>query len=169
MIFHDSTLKEMSVYFPQDKEELLGIKGAGLKKYESYGEEFIKIVKDYSTEKGIDSTKLRRESLIGGPIRESDMDRYQSTYDCYLEGLSLVEIAHKRGYTINTIIKHLERCEENGQVLDWTRFIDDPSKEEKVLTAIDKAGLERLRSIKEILPEEISYEDIRIIIIKNRL
>ena len=97
------------------------------------------------------------------------MDRYQLTYDCYLEGLSLKEIANKRGYTINTIIKHLEKCEKNGQTVDWSRFIDEPGKEEKILVAINKVGLERLKPIKEILPEEISYEDIRIIILKNGL
>lgn len=63
----------------------------------------------------------------------------------------------------------MERCEKRGKTVDWSRFIDDPAKEEKILKAIDQVGLERLRPIKEILPEEISYEDIRIIIIKNRL
>ncbi len=32
IIFHDSTLKEMATYFPQDKEQFLNIKGVGIKK-----------------------------------------------------------------------------------------------------------------------------------------
>src|SRR5690606_26301636 len=35
MIFHDSTLKEMAAYFPQNKAAMLTIKGVGLKKYET--------------------------------------------------------------------------------------------------------------------------------------
>lgn len=48
MIFHDSTLIEMSSLFPTDKESLLMIRGVGMKKYESYGEDFIKIIRNFS-------------------------------------------------------------------------------------------------------------------------
>jgi ATP-dependent DNA helicase RecQ len=167
IIFHNSVLKEMSTYFPQNKEAFLEVKGIGLRKYESYGEEFIKTIKKYIEKKGIDTSKIKKVE-VEEPVNR-DMDRYRLTYDCYLEGLSLKEIAAKRNFTVNTIIRHLEKCEENGQTINWSRFIGDPKKEEKILSAIDKVGLERLKPIKEILPEEISYEDIRIVIIKNGL
>ena len=168
IIFHNSVLKEMSTYFPQHKEAFVDVKGKGLRKYEGCGgEEFIKTIKEYTEKKGIDTSKIKRVE-VEEPVNR-DMDRYQLTYDCYLEGLSLKEIAAKRNFTMNTIIKHLEKCEENGQIIDWSRFIDDSMKEEKILAAIDKVGLERLKPIKEMLPEEISYEDIRIVIIKNGL
>ncbi len=48
MIFHDSTLKEMAKYFPQTKESMLTIKGVGLKKYESYGDNFLDIIKNHN-------------------------------------------------------------------------------------------------------------------------
>lgn len=177
MIFHDSTLREMAGYFPQDKEAFLTIKGVGLKKYESYGESFIQIINDYILKKGLDVEKLRKEELTKEPINESikeptnegKTDRYQLTYSCYLEGLSLKEIADKRNFTMGTIVEHLKRCEENGQEVDWSRFIDDPMKEKKILAAIDKVGIKKLKPIKEALPEDISYEDIRIVIAKNRL
>lgn len=177
MIFHDSTLREMAGYFPQDKEAFLTIKGVGLKKYESYGESFIQIINDYILKKGLDVEKLRKEELTKEPINESikeptnegKTDRYKLTYSCYLEGLSLREIADKRNFTMGTIVEHLKKCEENGQEVDWSRFIDDPMKEKKILAAIDEVGTEKLKPIKEALPEDISYEDIRIVIAKNRL
>lgn len=168
IIFHDSTLKEMATYFPKDKEEFLRIKGIGLKKYENYGEDFINIIRDYLDRNNMDISNIKRVE-IEKSLKVESIDRYEETYNCYLEGLSLEEIAKIRNFTPNTIIKHLERCEKRGKTVDWSRFIDDPAKEEKILKAIDQVGLERLRPIKEILPEEISYEDIRIIIIKNRL
>lgn len=168
MVFHDSTLKEMAIYFPRDRESIMDIKGVGLKKYESYGEKFLQIIKDYCDEKGIDNSKIEVVQT-SSETREKDEDRYQLTYDCYLEGLSLQEIADKREFTVNTIIKHLEKCHKGGKIVDWSRFIDDSGKEEKVLKAIEQVGLERLKPIKEILPEDISYEDIRIIIINNGL
>jgi len=165
MIFHDSTLIEMSSYFPQNKESMLMIKGVGTKKYESYGEKFLHVIKNYCNEKGINSIDIRKKEII----REDLVDRYQLTYDCYLEGLSLKEISEKRNFTINTIIEHLSKCEEHGQDIDWSKFINDPAKEEKILSIINQIGLEKLKPIKEALPEDISYEDIKIIIAKNGL
>lgn len=170
-IFHNSTLKEMAVYFPQNKEELLNIKGVGEKKYENYGEDFINIIKNYILEKDIDVSKIRREVSNNAtikPLDESGLDeRYTNTYKCYLEGLTLDKIAKKRDYTKITIIKHLKRCEKSGKKIDWSRFIDDPAKEKKILDVIKKLGREHLRPIKDALPEEVSYEDIQLVIAKN--
>ena len=167
IIFHDSSLKEMATYFPNSKEEFLKIKGVGLKKYESYGEQFMEVIRNYTIKNNIDTSKVQ-PVMVEVPGKQEEIDRYEMTYNYYLEGLDLDEIAAKRNFTVNTIIKHLEKCQKNGQVVDWSRFIDS-TKEEKILYAIDKIGLERLRPIKEALPEEISYEDIKITIVKNGL
>jgi len=47
MVFHDSALKEMAELMPKDKEAFLTVKGVGLKKYESYGEDFISVINGY--------------------------------------------------------------------------------------------------------------------------
>lgn len=173
MIFHDSTLKAMASYYPQSKDELLTISGVGIKKYESYGELFIGLINAYCNEKRINVHEIRKKEILQSKPerakRDNTEDRYKETYKSYLEGLSLVEIAKKRNFTVNTIIEHLIKCDKNGQLIDWSIFIDDPSKEEKILNAIEKVGLERLKPIKEALPEDISYEDIKIVIAKNRL
>lgn len=171
VIFHDSTLKEMATYLPQDKDEFLEIKGVGEKKYESYGEAFINLIKKYILEKRIDVQKIKREISMEVRPENSNTDnklnRYELTYNCYLEGLSLKEIAEKRGFTPSTIINHLQRCQKDGQEVDWSRFIDDPTKERRILDTIEKLGKDRLKPIKDALPEDIGYEDIRLVICKN--
>lgn len=173
MVFHDSTLKAIASYFPQDKEEILTISGVGLKKYESYGESFISLVKEYCAEKGLNINENRKEEVVQSKAEKISgdnlTDRYEITYNYYLEGLSLREIAEKRNFAVKTIIEHLKKCDTNGRYVDWSRFIDDPLKEGKVLAAIKEIGIERLKPIKEALPEEISYDDIKLIIVKNRL
>ncbi len=164
IIFHDSCLKEMATYFPKNKEEFLKIKGVGAKKFNSYGEQFIEIIQNYTKAKGIDNSKIERK-IIEVPRKTQDTNK--ETYDYYLEGLSLEEIAKERELTVGTILKHLEKCHNNGQIVDWSRFIDS-DKEEKILSVIKEIRAGRLRPIKEALPEDISYEDIRIVIIKNR-
>lgn len=166
MIFHDATLKEMASFFPQNKDQLLNIKGVGLKKFESYGDSFLQIIGEYSTNNEIDPIQITK---IRHSRNESLLERYNDTYKLYLDNLSLSEISEQRKYTINTIIEHLSQCDKNGQIVDWSRFIDDPIKENKILSAINEAGLEKLKAIKELLPEDISYEDIRLVIVKNQL
>ena len=166
MIFHDATLKEMASFFPQDKKDLLNIKGVGLKKYESYGEEFLQIIKSYSSDNNIEPIIVVKSK---DSRNESFLDRYNATYELYLDNLDLNQISEIRGYTKNTIIEHLSQCDKNGQIVDWTRFIDNPVKEEIILEAINQAGLDKLKPIKELLSEDISYEDIRLVIEKNGL
>ncbi|WP_352420386.1 DNA helicase RecQ [Proteiniborus sp.] len=178
MIFHDSTLKAMASYYPRNKEEFLTISGVGLKKHESYGESFISLVNDYCIEKDLNVDEVRSrekiqlspgEASVDKTKKDKASDKYKTTYKYYLEGLSLAEIAEKRNLAINTIIEHLKKCDENRKLIDWSIFIDDSSKEEKILNAIKEIGLERLKPIKEALPEEISYEDIKIVIAKHGL
>ena len=140
------------------------IKGLGLKKYESYGEVFLKVITDYCIKNGVSSIISRDEKIV----REDLVDRYKSTYNCYQEGLSLEEISKTRNFTINTIIEHLSKCEEQGQTVNWSRFLT-PIKEEKILEVINRIGFERLKPIKELLPEEFTYEDIKVVIAKNGL
>lgn len=173
IIFHDKALKEMAAYLPQDKEEFLKVKGVGLKKYESYGEDFIKTVKEYCLEKGVKVHEARKQNIIETDSEKlkdnSSLDRYELTYNCYLEGLSVKEIANKRELTEPTILNHLRKCQDNGKEVDWSRFFDDPLKEERILDTIKELGLEKLKPIKEALPEDITYGDIKLVICKNEL
>lgn len=163
MIFHDSTLKEMASYFPQDMDSMMEIKGVGLKKYETYGKKFMKEIMDYCSEKDIKPIEIAREDV---GIKISLSETCKLTYDLYLKGLAIDDIAKKRNFTEGTIIKHLLECEKDGKNVDWSKFIKNPEKEKKILSAIEEVGMDRLKPIKKLLPEEISYDDIKIVIAK---
>ena len=47
IIFSDATLIQISNILPKNKEELLGIRGMGEKKYEKFGEELLDIINNY--------------------------------------------------------------------------------------------------------------------------
>lgn len=51
VIFHDSSLREMSRLFPVDKKSMLKIHGVGRVKYRKYGQQFIEKIKKYTAEK----------------------------------------------------------------------------------------------------------------------
>lgn len=149
MIFHDSTLEELSLKKPKTEKELLEIKGMGMEKYRNYGEELIDLI--------------NKET-----INESYLERYLKSYGVYRKGYSLEEIASKRGFTSSTIINHLDKCEEIGYRIDWTRFLDR-DKEEKILDLIREKAYKSLKDLKDDLDSSISYDDIRISLIKNKI
>lgn len=178
VIFHDVTLKEMSAYLPQSKDEFLTIKGVGLRKYESYGDNFINVIKEYCKEKDINIDEIRARLQEDFDQREygnqkqsnsDNLNKYEETYNCYLEGVSLYEISQKRGFTEDTIIKHLIKCQEDDKHVDWSKFIDNSEKENKILAVANEVGIDRLRPIKDLLPEDISYSDIKIVLLKHEL
>jgi len=47
IVFHDYSLREMSILKPQTDEELLSIKGIGEKKLQKYGQQFLKLITTY--------------------------------------------------------------------------------------------------------------------------
>lgn len=51
VIFHDSTLREMSSLCPTDKQAMLQVKGVGEAKYEKYGQLFLECLQHYAAQK----------------------------------------------------------------------------------------------------------------------
>ena len=51
VIFHDSTLREMSSLCPTDKQAILQVKGVGEAKYEKYGQLFLECLQNYVAQK----------------------------------------------------------------------------------------------------------------------
>ena len=71
MIFGDGTLREMSIKYPIDKEEMLKISGVGEIKYERYGERFIEIIKEY-----VIANNIKKEVAIDNKETEEIEDDY---------------------------------------------------------------------------------------------
>lgn len=71
MIFGDGTLREMSIKYPIDKEEMLKISGVGEIKYERYGERFIEIIEEY-----VIDNNIKKEVAIDNKEPEEIEDDY---------------------------------------------------------------------------------------------
>lgn len=159
MIFSNKTLEELAAKKPKTREDYLKITGIGLKKYESYFEDLSRIIERNSRLEELEDEREVSENLL---------ERYIETYKLYREGHDLEEISRRRKFTKGTIINHLEKCREMGYRIDWSSFIDG-EKESRILRCIGELGTDSLKNIKESLDESISYEDIRIAIIKNNM
>lgn len=78
------------------------------------------------------------------------------------------EIARERNVLKETIEKHLIECLYEGLELDYQSFIPE-HMEPQIVAAIKQYGTERLKPIKEALPQEVTYTAIRFAIYKCSL
>ncbi len=161
LIFHDNTLHEMSRHLPLSRSSMLMISGVGEVKFKKYGQEFIEVIQQYVEENNL-SEQLKQESL---PRRRPKKDSHLLTYQLFKSGKSLAEIAAERGLSPRTIEEHLFKCSREGLDLELDCLI--PSNyEEEILRAIKQLGSTRLKPIKEILPDEVSYTAIKAVLCK---
>lgn len=166
IIFHDSTLREMSEYCPTDKEALLKLKGVGEAKLNRYGDAFIDLIKKYVEEKGINRVK-KPAMKVSNKSKDDKIPSHVITYNMYNQGKSLQEIAEEREIKISTVQDHLIRCSNEGLFVNFDDFITK-EQESLILDAIEKIGAQKLKPIKEALPEEIDYFTIKAVLCKHK-
>lgn len=187
MIFADSTLREMVQRCPLDRLALIRITGVGERKLERYGDEFLDGIRTFleeSKSKGIlenrdkfghafeqtDTNTFREMQPKKNSISEKPSNKktksHQNTYILYNEGYTLEEIAKARNINELTVQEHLIRCSLEGESVPWDDFIP-VDQEALVLDAVRKVGSEKLRPIKELLPEEVKWFTIRAVLEKH--
>ncbi|WML36973.1 DNA helicase RecQ [Clostridium sp. OS1-26] len=165
MIFHDSTLKEMSEYLPSDLDSLLLIKGVGERKAEVYGKYFLEAICKYMKENNLKSNIKEEKEL---PEKIEKIKTHMVTYNLYKEGKSLKDISKERGLGITTIQEHIFKCLMDGMEINIDDFIQKPY-ENLILEAIKNIGGNKLKPIKDALPQEVDYMSIKAVWYKANL
>lgn len=166
VIFHDATLNEMCTILPCNSIEFKGIKGVGERKFEKYGEAFIKIIEDYMLENNILKNNSPQIILdLSRRGKEEKVKSHRVTYNLYSEGKSIEEISVQREIAISTVENHLVDCYLEGLEVELDIFIPD-GKEEIILDTIKSLGAMTLKPLKEALPQEISYAAIKAVLYK---
>ncbi len=86
----------------------------------------------------------------------------------FQDGLTVKEIAKERNMSTLTIQDHIIRYGIEGNDIDWSVII--PIEQETVILAkVNELGAEKLKPLKEALPEEIDYFTIKAVIAKRTL
>jgi ATP-dependent DNA helicase RecQ len=181
VVFSDATLREMSAYYPITEQAMLMIKGVGRAKFDKYGEAFLQVVVDYTEEHDIEPIERKTETGWMPDTnknvetkRASIDEQFEGTpshlisYQLYHDGMSIKEIADVRGNKPYTIQQHIFRSVKEGKSLNWDEIFNSDI-EQLVLEAKETTGADRLKPIKEALPDEIDYFTIQAVLVKNQL
>ena len=150
MIINDKILTEVSNIKPKTLEELLQIDGINNDFVCKYGSFFI------------GEEKEKRQIQTKNTEKHSEKSDSVS-FSMYQSGKNIKEISIERDLKIMTIESHItNKLSENPSSIDKKRIglTDDVLK--KISLAVSQVGKNRLRPIKDILDEDISYFQIKV-------
>ncbi|CAM4117938.1 DNA helicase RecQ [Paenibacillus alkaliterrae] len=170
MLFFDATIREIANAQPQTVQQLLEVKGIGTAKADKYGEELLAIIHSFGGEERtaqpvIHSANAKVTSSRRSPASDEEQPSHLTTLELFQAGQEPEDIAKDRGLSKVTVEGHLIRCADEGYDLDFNRIIP-ADYEESIIAAIEKVGIDKLRPIKEELPDEVSYFAIHGVISK---
>lgn len=171
IIFSDVSLMEMSEYLPQDERQFLKIKGVGESKLERYGKEFLDIINKYIVENNIEKNNKNNDDKNKDNAVDDKYEKIKShviTFNMYKEGKVIETIMKERNLSRTTIENHIFDCALEGMEVDLDEFIPQ-GYEEKIYEVIENIGAEKLRPIKEALPDEVSYLAIKAALYKYKM
>ena len=161
LIFADISLKEMASNFPISVESFLNISGVGKFKMEKYGYDFLEVIRKYVNDNNINVYWDNELSNNDSKNKNSEKENTRKiSYDLYIEGKSIDDIVNIRKLTKQTIQGHLLDCFKEGMEIDLEKEINVKYKDQ-ILDAIKKYGTKKLKPLKDVLPDEVSYLDIK--------
>jgi ATP-dependent DNA helicase RecQ len=136
--------------------DLLTITGIGVRKAEKYGQEILDALRRYAIG--------ARASFI--PQKKKTAPAAE-TQRLLAEGRTFAEIAQVRGRQISTVVNAAASLVENGALEfkpDWV----DRNKLAVIEAACARVGVQWLKPLKEALPPEITFEEIRLVVARIR-
>ncbi|MDR4926126.1 DNA helicase RecQ [Peribacillus simplex] len=165
IIFSDASLKDMAVKLPRTEEEFLEVKGVGMQKFERFGSVFLQGISQYvQAHPELETNTMVTKDTVKRATKPSHLESFR----LYQEGKSIKEIGTLRGLSSVSIENHLLKCAEEHLDIKWDEIFSD-KEFDLVLETAKQLDSEKLKPLKEALPEHISYFMIKGILVKAGL
>jgi len=155
VVLHDTTLDEICRIRPRSIAELLRVSGIGERKAELYGAQILAALRQF--EKGSRASSAAQSK----PHPSAETVRLLG------EGCTLDEIAKIRGRQRSTIVSMVSSLVERGAVEFQSSWVDK-SKQEQIENVCEKLGMDKMAPLKEALPPEYLYDEIRLVVARLR-
>jgi ATP-dependent DNA helicase RecQ len=151
VVLHDTSLEDLCRKLPRNRSELLGVSGIGEKKAHIYGAEILSVLEAF------------RNGARAEARQEERVSPAEETMRLLGEGRTFQEIANIRERRLNTVIDLVAELVERGRLAFDDRWVA-PATRAQIEDAAKRSGTARMKTIKDALPEEISYGEIRLVL-----
>ena len=163
VVFGDVTLQQMAYYLPQSSESLSRIPGVSDSKLQQFGDRFLSVVREHALAHNLEERDIPARKRIRSDRVILPGSTYDQTRQLLQQGLSIGEVARERGLAESTIASHLNRLVRAGEKLDLGPLLPPQERFDKIRAALVETGGEYLSPAKEVLGDEYSYDEIRIV------
>ena len=165
VIFQDPSLEAMATTYPITYEELQNIPGVGAGKAKRYGEEFIRIIKEYVEENDI----IRPEDMRIRSVAKNSQQKI-SIIQAIDRRVDLDDLAESKGMSMEELLDEIEAIVYSGTKLNINYFIDEIMEEDKrdeIYDYFRSAHTDSVKvAMKELDEDDISEIDIRLVRVK---
>ena len=171
VIFSDRSLQEMATYFPRSETTLERLHGIGQAKITRYADIFLPIIAAYCREQGL--AENPKPSPRPTSASKSLISRSREVGERFRTGESLNQLMQAYGVKRQTLISHLERYVQSGEVLPVERFRAESQlsseTQDQLLAAFDELGADFLRPVFDALDKSVGYDELHLARIIYRL
>ena len=174
VVMYDRTLAELANALPERTSELDSIHGLGPVKIEKYGQALLDVIHSSrnASNSRFDSIAKETEAPILEPVKKKKENKEKEkkektwviTYKMYKEGKSVMQIAQERSLTETTILGHLARYVESGDIDVHKLVSNDVIEKVSEYMSSRNGGAVAIKEVFEYFNETISYGDIRLVL-----
>jgi len=155
VVLHDTTLEEICRRRPSSAADLMNITGIGERKAEVYGKGILAALERY------------RDGARASEVQEKKTAPAWETMRLLVAGHSFEDIAKIRGRQMSTVVNAVANLVERGDLEFQPAWIDR-NKQAVIEAACARVGINGLKPLKDSLPPEISYDEIRLVVARLR-
>ena len=160
VILGDRTLRELAAVRPSSLERLRDIAGIGEARLREHGAELLQLLEASGLERDVAvAPRPPRERTRRPTAAKSESTRLLQ------EGMSIEEVMERTGRARSTVLGDLTTIIADGSYRPSSlRLWMSEETEQAIRRAAAEAGIERLRPIRELTGESVSYEEIAIVV-----
>lgn len=165
VIFQDPSLSDMSIQYPITIEELTKIQGVGEGKAKKFGEEVVKLIKEYVTENEIE----RAQDMVVRQVANKSKNKV-SIIQMIDRKTAIEDIANTLNLELDEVLTEIEAIVNSGTRVNITYCVNDLIDEELQGYIFDffresaKGSIES--ALEEFADDDLTEEDIRLMRIK---
>src|SRR6185437_8080942 len=156
VVMHDTSLEALCRARPTSLSALLGVSGFGEKKTELYGEQILDAIKRFQNGERFTPTL---------PVKHSKPA--EETIRLLREGRTFQDIANVRGRQLSTVVAMVADLVERGELDFHSGWVREDIRS-KIEEACARLGFARLRTLKDALPPEVTFDEIRLVTARLR-
>jgi ATP-dependent DNA helicase RecQ len=155
IVLSDAALDDLCRKKPANLRELLAVSGFGERKAELYGREIFAAFEAF------------RHGARAAARKTEQVSPADETIRLLAQGKSFVEIAEVRGRQVSTVVNMVADLVEKGRLEYRMEWVGEGAHDQ-ISAAISRLGWQWLKPLRDSLPAEITYDQIRLVVAHAR-